>query len=770
MEEVAVVRQSHLENIDMCPQDAALTSRGELLLLKAGAKITVNKLDPFVRDVFQIILHDDSSFAIWYLEGRDAILVLSRNQAMQTVLRLFVNWRIPSDKSGKCSLAPAKSIKPTKWVFPKLENDSFYSLELGVFERDANPRVEVCNNSICILSESVAIFWDIMDRPVLRLVLMMPLQMIRPLFSFQGDRLALITKDRLFVIKMVSDDFSESETEPFAPGSKCFDLQEQELRVDFGVLHGETRNFLFLARHLPERNIRIQILFQFQPPGHPLNVKFASKDVILLLTSAALLGCVRTRRENGSETYEPSQLNKFNHQNSKVLINRDFTVIHADDNLHFFPSAEKSKFDFGDGTFSALDVIKFRGVRCVIINDEFCVVINSSFENGAIYVLKFKDAEEIARMALQSSKLETRLSGIRVMSQDGPQYAKSTYRLGMELIKTKQKNTGLSLLIDAFNTNNGLTPDERKKVLAEVMALPQRMKNVFIERAQFKGDEIDDEILSRIATLPESKAALKLINARRFESMIKFENCAQAPLYMAVSYSIKGDHEQAKVEFARLKDLKTLKSLDLSLLSLISQDLTPQMLVKIGRPELENELWTVDERKAACYYYNEDIEKALSIAAQNLPCEWHFSEWPKVPLLCDWIDGNSMMKFAAGCLTEYDTKTCVAHAFQKLASAITAAKSSRFRDALEIMGDSIYKFDFLRAFAKTPNLWIAVINQIDDDDIKRYAIHHFIASSPKHEYYEAVSEAIKLPGLAEIAQQLEETDNKLIALVSVGSV
>ena len=151
--ELAVVDQTHLENIDMCPQDAAITSKGELLLLKAGAKITVNNLDPFVRDVFQVILHDDSSFAIWYLEGKDAILVLSRNQEMQTVLRLFVNWRIPSDKSGKYSLAPPKSIKPTKWVFPKLENDVFYSLELGVFECDANPSVEVYNNSICICIE-----------------------------------------------------------------------------------------------------------------------------------------------------------------------------------------------------------------------------------------------------------------------------------------------------------------------------------------------------------------------------------------------------------------------------------------------------------------------------------------------------------------------------------------------------------------------------------------------------------------------------------------
>ena len=705
------------------------------------------------------------------MSEKDAILLLSKNSENQWVFRLLVNWRIPCDQHGRCSVLPEHPIVPQKWVFPKLGNE-FQYLELAVFEdaksteEGARPTAEIHGNSICIVFESTAIFWDVFDRPVLRLVLLMPRALSNPLFSFHGDRIALIKKDRLFVIKTCEDGEKERETEPFTPGLWCFELNGEDLKIDFGVITGENRNSLFLARCLPDRNVRIEILLQFGPPGKPKGVKFLSEQILLLVTSVALLGYVRTRTEKGLETYDLAPMTGTFDSGGQISVSNDFVVFSDSGSLHFFPNPEKSTFDFSDGSYKALDQIKFRNIECVCTNNKHCIVVTSSGETakGAIYVLEFEDVSKLISAALKSSRLETQISGIRLMKPTDDGYAASALKLGMELLKAKNKRLGISILTDAFNAP-GISEADRNSILAEMMGLTGRQdRRMFVERAHFKDHEITEPLLKEIMGLPESKAALKLINARKFDCGVRFEKCAEAPLFTAVSLSIRGDHDQAKAEFATIQDLSMLRLLDTNVLASVSRDLTPQILVKIGQPELENDRWTKDERIAAHHYYEGRVVQSLEVAARNLSAKWHFRDWPKEPKLCDWVDGGEMMQFAAGCCTYFDLEKPFPKVFSTLFLGAKLAKQGMFKDALLMLDNYIYPFDFLRTFATTPADWVKIIEEIDDENIRNCAIYHFISYSPKTEYNSASQKLRSMPGISQIIDELATADAQLIPL------
>ena len=763
--ELNIVTQRHLVNVDTCPSATVLTDRGELLVLREGVKIVVNQLEPFAKEVFQVILRDRSAYGMWYMNDKDAILLLSRNSENQPVFWLLVNWRNPSDQHGRCSVLPEHPIQPKKWAFPKFGNE-FQYFELAVFDQDSNPKAEIHGSSICIVSETTAIFWDVFDRPLLRVILLMRVPMPNLLFSFHGDRLALIMEDQLFVVRTVEDEAKELEVEPFTPGLTCFELHGEELKVAFGLTSGETRDFSFLATALSDRNVRLEILLQFVPPGKPIGLRFLSDQTLLLDTSVALLGCVRTRTDKGLETYDPVQLSGFNAGES-ISFSKDFVVFSDEGSLHLFPNPEKSPFDFCDGSYMKLDQIKFRNIKCVCANDKYCIVVTSSgdSEKGAIYILEFEDVSKVVSVALKSSRLESQVLGVRLMKSTDDGYALNAFRLGMHFLNAKKRDLGVSMLTDAFNAP-GLPDSERKNVLDEMMKLTVRQRHKFIERAHLRDTEITEQILKEITELPESKAALKLINARKFDCGVRFEQCAEAPLFTAVSLSIGGDHEQAKAKFATIHDLSMLQLLDSNVLASVSRDLSPQVLVKIGHPELENDEWSKDERMAAHFYYEGHIDQVLDVVSRNMSAKWHFGVWPREVKLCDWVDGGEMMQFVAGCCTYFDIEKPCPKVFSTLVLGAKLAKQGMFKDALVMLENYIYPLEFLRAFAVSPSDWIKVIEQVEDEDIRKCALYHFISYSPKPEYNAAVQSLPEIPGVSEIIEDLAVADRELIQLAA----
>jgi hypothetical protein len=264
--------------------------------------------------------------------------------------------------------------------------------------------------------------------------------------------------------------------------------------------------------------------------------------------------------------------------------------------------------------------------------------------------------------------------------------------------------------------------------------------------------------------LPPPQAIRKLIQAKRFDRSGDFGDIPEAVLFNAISASLKGDHDLARGLFEKVPS-PVFTFLDDELLCKVSGDLTPQILITIGKPGLENSQWDIAERQAAFHFAQGALIPALEIAAQNLDAQWHFAEWPSKPTLLDWVEGNEMMQFAAGCFTAHSVTDRVPSVFEGLAAACNLAKDRRFRDALSRVGSSVYPFDFLRCFAKDPASWAAIIGQIDDPDVQRCAIHYLIASSPK-KAYKAVVSRLSVPGLKEIADDLGEMDHVLLSLTS----
>jgi hypothetical protein len=318
-------------------------------------------------------------------------------------------------------------------------------------------------------------------------------------------------------------------------------------------------------------------------------------------------------------------------------------------------------------------------------------------------------------------------------------------------------------LTESFNAAS--SEMDRELILKEVMKVNKRYRSHFIQAAQFKNREITDEILSEILKLPESHAALKLINARKFECNCRFGQGQNALLFNAVSSSINGHHDKAKADFSRLTDLSVIQSLDMDLLWSVSRDLSPQVLVQIGKPELQNDSWSVNERKAAFHFLNGNILASLEIAASNMNDSWHFEEWPKVPLLLDWVEGGRMMHFAAGVSSEFGGEGNIPPVFERLVRGVSLARSYEFKKALDVLGDMIYVFEFLRYFARTPAHWIQVIEQIDDPNIRKCAVHYLISNSPKKDYRRAVANCPDVAGLRFIIDELNTADVDLMTAV-----
>jgi hypothetical protein len=769
MEGLKVVRQSQVKTIGKYPRGGVFSTQGEFLLLENEfRRIVVLRLDTWT-EVFRIVLNQVAYDAIWYMPSKDGIILLQRDlETAELTFILFLNWRVADPRNPKCSVAPAAK-KPNNWRFEPQEA-GFHSFALGCFTPNSSVVAQVHDNAIVIVSESMALFWDISDRPVLRFILLLPPPLVRPIFAFLGDRLAIITQGTLLILQTVAG--ATVLTDPFTPGSKCFELHET-LVPHFGVTQDNVNaNSLFIVRHLPDRPVNIQILYEWRPPGDPRALSFIPPvNTLLILTSLGVFACRVGSGDPGFPNYLPDQLSSFQGA-TRIDFNRDFLILAVSSNLSIFPNPEKSGLQFGD-SFEVLEKVTYKNILFIATNVEFCVVVTGSpneqkghqkaDEEAAIYVLKFEDVNALARRLSSAADLSAKRAGLRLKTPSDRDFADQVYTIGLHLLKSPgELANAISYLTKAFNS--GIPEAQRATILAEVLRQRPTAKRSFIREAVFRGDELDDALMRAILALPPAQAIRKLIQAKRFDQGGDFGDVPEAALFRAIAASRGGDHAAARPLFASVSP-NLLKLLDDELLSAVSDDLSPQTLIAIGRPELANSQWTMEERQAAFHFAGGRLEAALEIAAENLRAEWHFSEWPVRPKLVDWVDGSAMLQFAAGCFTAYNVGRAVPDAFRHLADACSLAKEGRFGEALAQVRESVYPFDFLRCFAHGPAGWAAVIGQVEDPDLRRCAIHFLIASSPK-KVYKAVLPRLSIPGLSEIADELRATDDELLALTA----
>ena len=134
-----------------------------------------------------------------------------------------------------------------------------------------------------MISESTIVIWDFHDRPILRTIifLSLPIQAIRLLSSFKGNRNAIIIKGVLFIIEILEN----------APRQMKFPFQPAQTASNFK----KTTYILPLAFH---KNTETCCLFKdtfliviYRSKLHfktPLGIKFLSENLLILITTEAV--------------------------------------------------------------------------------------------------------------------------------------------------------------------------------------------------------------------------------------------------------------------------------------------------------------------------------------------------------------------------------------------------------------------------------------------------------------------------------------------------
>ena len=781
-----------------------ISGDNEFFLLKDDINIIYGyQISPFA-EIYRIFTQSFKIQRIWYIKSHDAILYMNFNEDLnETQIHLLFNWR-PVEKRNDIGVTVIsdKMILPTKWHFPFPKQNEFETFLLASFKKSENPTCEVYNNSILIISESIIIIWDLFDRPILKTIILLPLpiQSQRPLFSFRGERLVLVTKGILFIIK-ISENAPETISTPFSTGSNCLKLEENRIIIDFG-LSQEGQNILFIERHLPERKISIQITFQLTVPGIPKSVKFLSDKLILFINSEVILGCIRKLTNSGKEIYDPAKLRDSN-GDFNVLYNQNYVILYNHDHLDIIPNPTKSNIDFSNGSIGTISNVKFANITNICMDEKRCIITTSSqnkantqsisnnFSNdrkeksfasispsssrdganaSTLYILDFEDVQKLSDVAIKMPSVEGKMIGIRLLDHNDSRFADTAYEIGFQLLEKSRKGEAVPFLIESFNKSS---KEKRQTILNEISKFGNQLRKhrlLFVEGAEFKGEEITDLILQDIMKLDNRLAAIKLIQAHKFEGNIQFSNSTEGTLFQAIKASICENHEKAKELFLQI-DESYLATLDDVILQKISKDLKPAVLVRLRKPEFNNDEWSLNERYASYYFMNKNASKAIEYASDDDETFWHFSQWPTPPELCKWIKGNEKMQFIACCVSMFSITNILNRtneALSKLIDGISLAKSELYKNAVDTFGDEIYPIQFLCYFANTSAKWVKIIHQFsDNDEIRQAAIHFLILNSPKKEFYDAIEPIKNLPEFADVFAKLYDDDQSLIHLISV---
>ena len=770
-----------LKPFEYIVNSAAISGENELLLLEDTiGVISCYQIEPF-QNLSRIFLKRENALEIHYMKSNDAIVLLNFDEKENEFqVRILMNWR-PNGSNQiqqNCSISP-EDTEPEKWRFQMQNQNEFQVFLISSFKPSERPSCKIYNNSLLIHSESAIIIWDIIDKPVLRCIILLPLPVKSetPLVSFRGDYFALVTKGVLFIIKIL-EGAQVSQAPPFSMGANSLKLEERELYIDFGLWH-EKRNILFIERHLPERNISLQINFQLTIPGIPKNVSFLSDKIILLMTSDSVLGCIRKISTEGKELYDPTSLCNSN-QNENIAFNDNYVLLYNSKHIDIITNPQKSCIGATNCNYSVIFQNNFQElvISNICVDEKHCIVIGKTPDsNTSLYILKFEDVEKISMAGINSNSLEAKMIGIHLLDSSSPRFADTAFDIAFQLLKMSRKVEALPFLVKAFNYG---TKEQRSSILSEISKFEPRMKKhrlYFIEGAEFKEEEITDDILKDILSLERRHAALKLIQAHKFENNINLTDQSygnEGILFQAINASLTDQHQTAKELFLNVSE-SLISTLDDVILSKISKDLNPAVLVRLGKHQFDNDEWSLSERKAAFSYMNKFVKESIDYVSNSRNTQeinndrWHFSEWPTVPKLCKWIKGDEKAQFIAGCVTDFTIPNHSNEEYSNIIAGINLAKSGQFKLAFNTLQDKIkYPINFFREFAKSSMDWVKVMKQLsDNEELCEAAIHFLIANSPKNEFYSSIENCTDDPELNSLFAKLKNDDLTLIQLLSV---
>ena len=769
------VEKIYEKSIKECPQGVEVNSKNEVFILNTTTQtIGVYNIEDLTQK-YNIHMNISGIFDIWYIETCDGILIQERDvKTSKTYYKICINWRNEeyyTPERVENVYFPKKPEFPTHWQFSSLEQfkNQTTLLCIGAFEPNLNPTAEIHDNSIFIISEKICLVWDYTDRPELRVALILPLPLFRPLFSFYGDYIAIIATGNMFILKIQKGPLP-NDIPPYLPGTCCFDLSDN-LNVDYGLAETSSHNFLFVSRYLPSSPHHVDIIFRFPPPSLPLYLQFLSKSSVILLTDKAAVICRAKKTDRDHEKFDLCNLSSFTTA-EYCICNNDYIILTGKNVMKILPNPEKSGLDISTFQLPELYTETLDEIQYTKITNNLLFLVTSSRRSKISKFIAYSigKCDQIAQVALDSQSIAVKTAGLCLLPNNTSQFADYCYMIGNSLFEQKgQQKEAIDFYVASINAKKPISGKKRKDVIQKMLSLPQtKQVKSFVEQAFFLEDDINEQILSIIKQLPRDISIRKLIRSRQFGLDIKDEDLSIEKLYRAVSLSHENKHEEAK-ELYKQCDIEQIKSLDFEILNLISQDLAPLTLIQIDQPDLPNNEWAYNERMFLYYFLKKDPQKALYFATKIGDTELHISEWPITIPQTEWLYGDNGEHLAAVCAIEFNSIENPPEMFKYIIDGVSYGKKMLFSQALASLGSKINQVKFLRSFAKTPQAWTYVINQVDDPEITEYATHFLLSYSPSDEFANAVKNPPDIKGIEEIIKDLEDTDIKLLQTIMPSS-
>ena len=769
---ISPVEKKYEKIIQSCPQGVEVNNDNEIFILNTTTQtINVYNIEDFTQ-TYAIYTNLSGVFDIWYLPCCDGILFQDRDaNSSKTFFKICINWRNKEYFTpGKVENVyfPKTAIFPTAWQFKSLEQykNETIILCISAFEPNLNPTAQIHDNSIFIISEKMCLIFDYNEKPELRVAIILPLPLLRPLFSFFDDYLAIIAAGNMFILKIVKGELP-GDLPPFTPGNCCFDLLDN-LNVDFGLSETQAYNFLFVTRYLPSSPHHIEILFRFFPPGLPVHLKFLSKSSVVLLTDKAAVVCRVRKNDRDKEQFDICNLSSFTSAEN-CLFNNDYIILTGHNTLKILPNPEKSNLDLSTFQLPELYSEELDEIQYTQVTKNHLFVVTSSRKTKTSKVIGYSigNCEIIADAALSSNDTKINKIGVSMIASNNSKFAEWCYNIGNALFDQKgQLKEAIDFYIAAINAKKPISGQKRKFVIERILGLSQTKQiRSFIEQTFFLEDDINDKILEFIKQLPRDAAIRKLIRSRRFNIEMEDQGLTIEKLYKAVSLCINNKHEEARELFKEC-DIKQIKGLDFEILNQISRDLLPQVLIQIDQPDLPNDDWPYNERMFLYYFLKNDQKKALDFASKIGGIELHISEWPIKVETCDWLNGDNGDHLAAFCAISFDSIENPPEMFKEIIFGIAFAKKNRFADALKLLEKRVNKIKFLRYFGKTAHAWTAILNQINDPEVNEYGQHFFLSFSPSDEFEIASKTPPDIKGIDDLLNELNQTDNQLLRTIT----
>ena len=770
-----VVTLLSINQVEAKPKLVTISSDDRMIFVSETLGVVYFYKLPEFTEIKRIFIQKVVCEDMKYIEETDALVLknLDHNNKQRQVLY------IPVKNCTKASLISEIPINPVKWEFEEAvkENDKnkLNSYLLGLFEPDSNPLIHVSGKTIVIVTKTVAFIWDIKDEiPVFRLSILLPQTTNHPFFGFCNDFFVISLSNGCFVVKLeetTEERIKELEekqlNEPFTPGTKCFELGEH-LNIDC-LLTNEGKNSLFLIRTLPGRKFTAKSVFNTTIPGDVLSVVSLSDKTFMFLTT--LSTCILSRKiTNEIDTFF---LSGFTDPKgcTNIRYNNDFVVLYKNDTILYVPNPEKCGEHFDVGSVAALDEIHLADIGFVNCNNKYLTIVSQPNQEGKtdIRILKFEDISKIGEAALKSKDISKKEAAIRLMGTSTPEFAESAFLVAKQLLEKRKKSRAgteaVPFLITAFNMKGQLTDEQRAEVISIVKTIGSEPRRTFMRYAHFENADIDNEIFKYLCELPINVAARKLIESEKFDVLLDSSTEKEVALHTAISKSLKGNHEEAKAEFAKCCDEKIMKLIPETTLSAIANDLPINIVIRIGRPDLECTIWNKQERVAAYNHLSGKIAESVQIvSSENGTDSWHFKDWPSKPTMCKWVGSKLAEQFVAGCAISHDFDP--PEGMCGIYDAVKLAQANEFGQGLQKLSGNASQLNYLREFCVTPASWIRVLEQTNDPSIRKVALHMLARCSPRMDYNEAIKTAYQKDVL-ELAGSLREADNELLMALSL---